>query len=158
MFCPRCHRRFDDNDHRFCAYDGERLVTTPDLANIPHKPTAETGTVLNDRYEVRGLIGRGGMARIYLAVDKRSREPVAVKILDSLHLRTPGARDRFDREARIANVVTHPNIVKVLDTGQRADGVPFMGPYCFTFDQAVLKATDVHNKKATEGQETLTQL
>lgn len=126
MFCPRCHRRFEDDAHRFCAYDGERLVTTPDLANIPHKPTAETGTVLGDRYELRGLIGRGGMARIYLALDKHTRQPVAIKILDSLHLRTPGTKDRFDREARIANVVAHPNIVKVLDTGQRPDGVPFM--------------------------------
>jgi eukaryotic-like serine/threonine-protein kinase len=126
MFCSRCHRRFEDKAHRFCPYDGERLVETLDLSTIPHKPTTETGTVLNNRYEVRGLIGRGGMARIYLAFDRFSREPVAIKILDSLHLRTPGARDRFDREARIANVVSHPNIVKVLDTGQRDDGIPFM--------------------------------
>jgi len=126
MFCPRCHRRFDDDAHRFCAYDGERLVTTLDMSSIPHKPTADAGMMLNGRYEMRGLIGRGGMARIYLAQDKQTSEPVAIKVLDTLHLRTPGAKDRFDREARIANVVTHPNIVKVLDTGQRADGVPFM--------------------------------
>ena len=126
MFCPRCHRRFEDTSHRFCAYDGERLVDTPDISSLPCKPTSETGTILGGRYEVRGLIGRGGMARIYLAQDKQTSEPVAVKILDSLHLRSPGARERFDREARIANVVTHPNIVKVQDTGQRPDGVPFI--------------------------------
>ncbi len=126
MYCPRCLRRFDDEEHRFCPYDGERLVATPDVSLLRAKPTAETGVVLGGRYEVRGLIGRGGMARIYLAQDRTTTQPVAIKMLDTLHLRAPGARERFDREAKAANALAHPNIVKVLDTGERTDGVPFL--------------------------------
>ncbi|WP_272418079.1 serine/threonine-protein kinase [Polyangium jinanense] len=126
MYCSRCLRRFEDEEHRFCPYDGTKLVATPDVSSLRAKPTPETGVVLGGRYEVRGLIGRGGMARIYLALDRNTSEPVAIKMLDSLHLRAPGARARFDREAKAANALAHPNIVKVLDTGERPDGVPFL--------------------------------
>ncbi len=126
MFCPRCLRRFEEDLIRFCPYDGERLVATPDVSALRAKPTAESGVVLGGRYEVRGLIGRGGMARIYLAEDKTTGEPVAVKMLDALHLRSSDSRARFDREAKAANAIAHPNIVKVKDTGERLDGVPFL--------------------------------
>lgn len=126
MFCPRCLRRFEEDLIRFCPYDGERLVATPNVSALRAKPTAESGVVLNGRYEVRGLLGRGGMARIYLAEDKQTGEPVAVKMMDALHLRSADARARFDREAKAANAVNHPNIVKVKDTGERIDGVPFL--------------------------------
>jgi len=126
MYCQRCFRRFEEDLIRFCPYDGERLVATPDVSVLQAKPTSETGVVLGGRYEVRGLIGRGGMARIYLAEDRTTGEPVAVKMLDSLHLRAVGARERFDREAKAANTLAHPHIVKVLDTGERIDGVPFI--------------------------------
>jgi serine/threonine-protein kinase len=126
MYCPRCLRRFEDAQHRFCPYDGERLVATPDVSSLRARPTQIAGVVLGGRYEVRGLIGRGGMARIYLAQDQRTQEPVAVKLLDTLHLKAPGARERFDREAKAANLVGHASIVRVLDTGERGDGVPFI--------------------------------
>lgn len=126
MFCPRCLRRFEEDLIRFCPYDGERLVATPDVSSLRTKPTSEAGVVLGGRYEVKGLIGRGGMARIYLATDRQTGEPVAVKMLDALHLRSADSRIRFDREAKAANALAHPNIVKVKDTGERMDGVPFL--------------------------------
>jgi serine/threonine-protein kinase len=126
MLCPRCHRRFQDQSHRFCPYDGAKLVDIPDVAAFKVKPTQEAGNVLGGRYEVRGLIGKGGMACIYLAKDLQTKQAVAVKLLNQLHLRAPGARERFDREAKAANMVGHPNIVRVSDTGERQDGVPYL--------------------------------
>lgn len=70
----------------------------------------------------------------------------------------PDGRDKDQNES--AHLVYSFKNIKIVsyedDVQVSAEGVPFNGTYCFTFDQAVLKATDVHNKKNTEGQETLT--
>lgn len=76
------------------------------------------------RYEVRQLIGRGGMAEVHLGYDTRLSRPVAIKML-----RTDLARDaiflaRFRREAQAAASLNHPNIVAVYDTGERTVIVP----------------------------------
>ncbi|MDU0969241.1 MAG: Stk1 family PASTA domain-containing Ser/Thr kinase [Actinomycetaceae bacterium] len=85
------------------------------------------------RYEVRQLIGRGGMAEVHLGYDTRLGRPVAIKML-----RTDLARDaiflaRFRREAQAAASLNHPNIVAVYDTGERTvvipDGTTVTVPY-----------------------------
>lgn len=125
MFCVRCHREYDGG-HRFCPYDGTELVEGPQLDLLRCRPTRHRGILLGDRYEVRGYLGKGAMARVYLAEDRVSRRPVAIKVLESAHLRTSRTRERFLREAKVAAMIAHPNIVRVLDTGQRSDGAPFL--------------------------------
>ena len=127
MFCPRCHRRYD-RDHRFCPYDGESLVDGARMDLMPSRATRLAGTRIGDRYEVRGFIGKGAMARVYLAEDTRTRKPVAVKILalsPSQH-NASNATERFFREAQAAAKVGHPNIVEIFDVGQRSDGAPYL--------------------------------
>ena len=80
--------------------------------------------VLGGRYEVRSLIGRGGMAEVHLGFDKRLSRIVAIKLL-----RTDLAMDsvfqaRFRREAQSAASLNHPNIVAVYDTGEEATLLP----------------------------------
>lgn len=75
-------------------------------------------TLLGGRYEVRALIGRGGMAQVHLGFDTRLSRVVAIKML-----RTDLARDaifqtRFRREAQAAASLNHPNIVAVYDTSE----------------------------------------
>lgn len=75
-------------------------------------------TLLGGRYEVRTLIGRGGMAQVHLGFDTRLSRIVAIKML-----RTDLARDaifqtRFRREAQAAASLNHPNIVAVYDTSE----------------------------------------
>jgi eukaryotic-like serine/threonine-protein kinase len=82
--------------------------------------------VLEGRYEVRGIIGKGGMARVYLADDVRTRRAVAVKILSRDFARDPVARERFLREIEVSATIGHPNVVQVLDAGERPDGSPFI--------------------------------
>jgi serine/threonine-protein kinase len=125
MFCTRCYRQYDP-DHRFCPFDGQKLGESVSLDHITTKPTDSVGMVLGERYRLRGSIGQGAMARIYLAEDLATAQPVAIKLLESASLRAPRARERFFQEARASALVGHPNIVKILDTGTRKDGVPFL--------------------------------
>jgi serine/threonine-protein kinase len=125
MFCARCHREYDAG-HRFCPYDGTELSDAPRIDLFRCKPTRQKGTVLGGRYEVRGYLGKGAMARVYLAEDRTTRRPVAIKVLEATHIRTARTRERFLREAKAAALIGHPNIVTVLDTGQRDDGAPYL--------------------------------
>ncbi|HEX9068833.1 MAG TPA: protein kinase [Ktedonobacterales bacterium] len=77
--------------------------------------------VIADRYEMQDPIGRGGMATIYRAVDLRMGRIVAVKILREVYSSDPKFVTRFQREARAASALQHPNIVQVYDYGQSGD-------------------------------------
>ena len=77
--------------------------------------------ILGDRYELQEPIGRGGMATIYRAVDLRMGRPVAIKILREVYSSDPKFVTRFQREARAASLLQHPNIVQVFDYGQSGE-------------------------------------
>jgi serine/threonine-protein kinase len=79
-----------------------------------------TGRVLDGRYQVGELQGVGGMASVWRGRDLRLDRPVAIKELAGTWLRDPTALARFEREARTAAKLGHPNIVAVHDVG--ADG------------------------------------
>lgn len=73
--------------------------------------------ILGGRYELRGVLGRGGMAEVRDAWDKRLGRPVAVKMLYPSVSALPDTRRRFVTEARSAAVVSHPHVVAVHDSG-----------------------------------------
>lgn len=77
-----------------------------------------TGRRLAGRYEVRSLIGRGGMAEVHLGFDTRLSRVVAIKVLRSDLARDSVFQARFRREAQSAASLNHPNIVAVYDTGE----------------------------------------
>ncbi|WP_434995414.1 Stk1 family PASTA domain-containing Ser/Thr kinase [Arthrobacter sp. Ld5] len=77
-----------------------------------------TERVLNGRYEIRELIGRGGMADVYRGVDLRLGRSVAVKVLREDLARDPLFQARFRREAQAVAGLNNPNIVAVYDTGE----------------------------------------
>ncbi|MGC1288221.1 MAG: serine/threonine-protein kinase, partial [Streptosporangiaceae bacterium] len=76
-------------------------------------------------YTIEEQIGRGGMAVVYRASDKRLNRHVALKILAPELASDAGYRQRFLREMRAAAAVDHPNIVPVFDAGE-ADGALFI--------------------------------
>jgi hypothetical protein len=78
------------------------------------------GTVLGDRYELHEVVGSGGMAAVWRAVDRVLDRPVAVKVLHARLAEDPSFLGRFRGEAMASARLTHPNIVSVFDTG--ADG------------------------------------
>ncbi|WP_067833589.1 protein kinase domain-containing protein [Actinomadura kijaniata] len=78
--------------------------------------------VLSGRYELLGPLGRGGMGTIYRARDRELARLVAVKMLPDDLVDRPESRKRFQREARTAAGLNHPNITMVFDMGRDGDG------------------------------------
>ncbi|HYR27919.1 MAG TPA: protein kinase, partial [Thermoanaerobaculia bacterium] len=73
------------------------------------------------RYEIRALLGAGGMGEVYLAHDDQLQRPVALKVL-ARSIRTDEAmRRRLEQEARAASALNHPNILTVYDVGFHGD-------------------------------------
>jgi serine/threonine protein kinase/beta-lactam-binding protein with PASTA domain len=86
------------------------------------------GRLLDGRYQITQRLARGGMATVYRAVDMRLTRTVAVKVMHvGLGDEAEFAR-KFDREARAAARLSHPNVVSVFDQGQDLEG-PDSRPY-----------------------------
>ncbi len=77
--------------------------------------------VLNGRYRLLELVGSGGMAVVYRALDTVLHREVAVKVLREAYASDPAFLARFGREAQAAANLQHPNIVTVYDVGQDGD-------------------------------------
>jgi serine/threonine protein kinase len=77
--------------------------------------------VLNGRYQLLELVGSGGMAPVYRGLDMLLQRQVAVKVLREGFASDPAFLTRFQREARAAARLDHPNVVTVYDVGQ--DGI-----------------------------------
>lgn len=75
------------------------------------------GMVFAERYRLIDFIGQGGMSLVYRAVDIRTGHSVAIKILKSEYNRDKEFLERFQREAQAASLMSHHNIVNLLDVG-----------------------------------------
>ncbi len=76
------------------------------------------GQKINDRYEVKKLIGEGGMANVYLGFDTILERDVAIKVLRGDLADDEKFVRRFRREAQSASLLNHPNIVQIYDVGE----------------------------------------
>lgn len=77
------------------------------------------------RYDIKSMIGQGGMSTVYLGYDPRSQREVAIKILPPYYLHSSKFRERFEREAYMIALLEHPAIVPVYDMGED-DGQPYI--------------------------------
>ena len=80
----------------------------------------QAGDVIDDRYRIVGLLGRGGMGEVYRADDLKLGQPVALKFLPEGLERDPVRLERFLDEVRTARQVTHPHVCRVYDIGEVA--------------------------------------
>ncbi|MGI8494979.1 MAG: protein kinase domain-containing protein [Pyrinomonadaceae bacterium] len=118
--CPKCELCFSD-EVQVCPYDGTAVRQT-----MPGPP------LLAGRYLLEKRLGRGAMGQVYLAKDQNlGTRHVAVKtvrqdLLNSDDLQEGEAIARFEREARSAASIIHPNVVGVTDFGKTSDGVFFL--------------------------------
>src|SRR5258707_1476000 len=118
--CPRCEKCFED----------DVLVCPDDQAKT--KTTLPGTTLLNARYRLTKRLGRGAMGQVYLARDENLvTRRVAVKtirpdVLSDEDLQEGEAIARFEREARTAASIQHPNVVDVTDFGKSDEGVFFL--------------------------------
>jgi eukaryotic-like serine/threonine-protein kinase len=91
--------------------------THPSLTSTPATPAS----VVANRYEVLGLLGAGGMGRVYRAHDRSLDEIIALKILRRELVTLPGALERFRQEVKLARRVTSPHVVRTFDLGEHGD-------------------------------------
>jgi hypothetical protein len=77
-------------------------------------------------YRVLSLLGEGGMGAVYLAEHPGIGRRVAVKVLHKQFSGDEQLLGRLLNEARAANAIRHPNIIEILDSGMRSDGVPYL--------------------------------
>jgi serine/threonine-protein kinase len=84
------------------------------------------GSLLNRRYQIKEILGIGGMGTVYKAVDMELQEPVAIKTLKPEALsKDPSALERFKGEIRLARRISHRNVVRTHDLGD-VDGMYFI--------------------------------
>ncbi len=76
-------------------------------------------------YQIVELVGRGGMAVVYKALQPALRRYVAIKVLPPYFVHEEGFRGRFQQEAEVVARLEHPNILTIFDYGQEGD-VPFI--------------------------------
>ncbi|MCP5096856.1 MAG: serine/threonine protein kinase [Chloroflexi bacterium] len=79
-----------------------------------------------NQYEVQEYLTRGGMADIYKAYDAQLKRTVCLKVMQAALLDDVAFVKRFQREARTAARLNHPDIIKIFDTGVTADNQPFL--------------------------------
>lgn len=85
---------------------------------MPVTPSTRLGP-----YEIRSLLGLGGMGEVYRGWDTRLRREVAIKVLPTAFSADADRLRRFEQEARAAAALNHPNIVAVFDVGMEAGGL-----------------------------------
>ncbi len=83
------------------------------------------GTLLNQRYRIISVLGKGGMGEVYRANDLILGQPVALKFLPPETAGDEMILNRFRNEVRVARQVSHPNVCRVYDLGE-ADGQPYL--------------------------------
>jgi len=108
--------------------DDAPAVSQPSQRTRPYTPRVDTalqdpfvGRELDGRYLVRSRIARGGMATVYLALDRRLDREVALKVMHAHLADDEQFTARFIREARSTARLSHPNVVQVFDQGSDGD-------------------------------------
>ena len=96
-----------------------------DNPRVTEPPSSDplVGTVLEDRYQILERIGRGGMSTVYRARQLRMERDVAIKLLRQDKPITTSAIGRFQREAKVASLLKHPNTIVTYDFGATPSGL-----------------------------------
>jgi len=102
-----------------CPHDG--TVLEHEAATL-----SQAGQVLDGKYRLDSLLAEGGMGSVYRATHVMLGKTVAIKLIKAAIMTSPEIVRRFQREARAATALNHPNIVSVYDLGQTPDGTLYI--------------------------------
>ena len=120
-YCPSCG---DKTDNEFCPKDGVATLARKKL-DVDATQVHE-GDVVDGRYRVTGVLGRGGFGAVYSAEHTGTQQKIALKMM----LPGAGADDaevrRFYREAQVTANLKHQNTVRVFDVGQTKEGALYI--------------------------------
>jgi eukaryotic-like serine/threonine-protein kinase len=119
--CSACNQTFS-SDARFCPFDGEPLVDSG-----AYDPAADPliGSIVDNRYEIKHVLGEGGMGIVYGVRHVALGKHFALKALRGDLSRDSEIAERFIGEARTAATISHPGLVEITDFGTMSDGRPY---------------------------------
>src|SRR5580658_6845104 len=123
--CPSCGKRYPA-DALFCSLDGAPLTTSPGAIAAAAASDPYVGRQVLGHIEIRQLVGIGAMGRVYRAFQHGIDRDVAVKILHRELSTNETLVARFNREAKVASRLAHPNVVQILLVGQLPDGAMYI--------------------------------
>lgn len=112
----------DDKELKRAKTDLSDQESTMLVGGAPH--VIDTGMIILRKYRVLQLLGTGGMGSVYKVVHIESNLEYAIKFLNKQQTNDAAIR-RFEIEARAANKLDHPNLIKVHESGLLPDGQPF---------------------------------
>jgi len=120
-YCPRCNRKYNDGQQRFCLDDGALLsLDLPEYRWL-------IGQTLDGKYRIDALVGVGGFGAVYSAHHLGLDRQVAYKILQpQVAQRSPEAVGLFEGEAKTAAKLQHENIVTIHDAGRTMDDISYI--------------------------------
>jgi len=116
--CTTCGASYSSTV-RICVRDGTPLVSAP-------SDNKYLGTLLDGKYRIDSFISAGGMGSVYRALHVMLDKTVAVKVIKNELVTSDEIVARFQREARAASNLNHPNIVSIYDLGQTPDGTLYI--------------------------------
>ncbi len=117
--CPTCGATYE-NSVKICPKDGTVLEGATESADV------RLGQVLDGKYRLDSKLGQGGMGAIYRATHLMLDKQVAVKLIKPELVTSSDLVRRFQREARAAGNLNHPNIAAAYDLGQTQDGTLYI--------------------------------
>src|SRR5271154_104874 len=115
--CLVCHFQFSD-EQEVCPKDNAQLV--------PLSEDPLIGSIIQDRYKIESVIGKGSMGTVYKATQELIGREVAVKVLHSHLVSDTESLKRFHQQARAASRLNHPHIITLYDYGIIPGGQPYI--------------------------------
>lgn len=114
--CPKCGATYPD-EYNVCPQDGAPLASDK---------SSGVARVVDGKYQIVRLVGRGGMGAVYEAIHTTMQRRVALKILNADLVSNPAALERFRREALLSGRLKHPNAITIYDYGMSAIGEAYI--------------------------------
>jgi serine/threonine-protein kinase len=134
--CPSCSGEAGEIA-KFCPSCGATIVRAPQEDDL-------VGRIVAGKFRVEALIGEGGMGKVYRAIQLSLEKTVVLKVLRQSLLSDARTVARFQREAKAASRLNHPNSISVIDFGQGEDGSLYIA-------MEYVAGRDLHQLLSSEG-------